>query len=89
MVDGGSTDGTCDLIPDDVVLVRGPRGRAVQLNAGAKAARGDIFVFCHADTLLPPGWLEAVEEIFMRYDSIWRRVSVHYLAGKFLSDEIL
>src|SRR4030095_8441665 len=31
-----------------------PRGRALQMNAGAAAARGDVFVFLHADTTLPP-----------------------------------
>jgi len=62
VVDGGSTDDTCDLIPENVLLVRGHRGRAVQLNAGAKAARGEILVFCHADTLLPSGWMEAVQD---------------------------
>lgn len=62
IVDGGSTDGTCDVIPEDVLLLRGVRGRAVQMNAGAEVAKGDIFVFCHADTLLPSGWLEALRE---------------------------
>ena len=62
VVDGGSSDGTCDLILGDVVLVRGRRGRAVQLNAGANAATGEVFVFCHADTLLPDGWKEAVQD---------------------------
>jgi len=62
IVDGGSTDGTLDAIPDGVVLVRGARGRAVQMNAGANIAKGEIFVFCHADTLMPAGWLEAVED---------------------------
>lgn len=60
VVDGGSTDATPDLIPDDVTLRSSPRGRAVQLNRGAEAAVGEIFVFCHADSLLPLGWREAV-----------------------------
>ena len=62
VVDGGSTDGTCDMIPADVLVLHGPRGRAVQMNAGADKANGDIFVFCHADTLLPDGWLEAIRD---------------------------
>jgi rSAM/selenodomain-associated transferase 2 len=60
VADGGSTDGTPDLVPPDVALVRVPRGRAVQMNRGAEAAHGEIFVFCHADSQLPAGWREAV-----------------------------
>jgi len=37
-----------------------PRGRAAQLNAGARAARSDVLLFLHADTLLPDGALEAL-----------------------------
>jgi rSAM/selenodomain-associated transferase 2 len=38
----------------DLVL-RAPRGRARQMNAGAKRASGDVLVFLHADTRLPAG----------------------------------
>lgn len=62
VVDGGSTDGTPDLIPPDVMFIAAPRGRAIQLNRGAAAAHGEIFVFCHADSRLPVGWREAVYE---------------------------
>jgi rSAM/selenodomain-associated transferase 2 len=56
VVDGGSSDGTTRLavaLCDQVLNVR--RGRAVQMNAGARAARGDALVFLHADTQLPRG----------------------------------
>ncbi|MHA1989142.1 MAG: TIGR04283 family arsenosugar biosynthesis glycosyltransferase [Promethearchaeota archaeon] len=52
--DGGSTDDTLDIaqmIADKVV--RGPKGRYLQLNNGAKKSRGDILLFLHADTVLP------------------------------------
>ncbi|MHA2283426.1 MAG: TIGR04283 family arsenosugar biosynthesis glycosyltransferase [Promethearchaeota archaeon] len=52
--DGGSTDDTLDIaqkIADKVIS--GPRGRYLQLNNGAKQARGDILLFLHADTILP------------------------------------
>jgi rSAM/selenodomain-associated transferase 2 len=62
VADGGSTDGTPDLVPPGVTLVRSPRGRAVQMNRGAAAGRGEILVFCHADSQLPAGWREAVVE---------------------------
>lgn len=60
VVDGGSTDGTLTEIQSPDVLVRSPAGRAVQMNRGAATAQGEILVFCHADTHLPPGWREPV-----------------------------
>jgi rSAM/selenodomain-associated transferase 2 len=64
VVDGGSTDGTPDLVPPppDVRLLHSSRGRAVQMNHGARACSGEIFIFCHADSQLPAGWREAVIE---------------------------
>jgi rSAM/selenodomain-associated transferase 2 len=54
VVDGGSTDGTPALAaPWADSVVSAPRGRAAQMNAGAKVARGDVLLFLHADTLLP------------------------------------
>ncbi|MFK8018456.1 MAG: TIGR04283 family arsenosugar biosynthesis glycosyltransferase [Pseudomonadales bacterium] len=53
IVDGGSADGTPKVLhPDDIVLVS-QRGRAAQMNAGAKKARGELLIFLHADTRLP------------------------------------
>jgi rSAM/selenodomain-associated transferase 2 len=54
LVDGGSTDGTPQIAAglSDQVL-NAPRGRALQMNAGARAATGDALVFLHADTRLP------------------------------------
>src|SRR5215475_2719132 len=36
------------------------RGRARQMNAGARAAHGDALLFLHADTRLPPGASAAI-----------------------------
>lgn len=60
VVDGGSQDGTLQRVPSDARLILSRRGRAVQMNAGARASTGEILVFCHADTRLPSGWREAV-----------------------------
>jgi rSAM/selenodomain-associated transferase 2 len=54
IVDGGSTDGTPALAAPWVdTVISAPRGRATQMNAGAKLARGDVLLFLHADTRLP------------------------------------
>jgi rSAM/selenodomain-associated transferase 2 len=68
VVDGGSTDGTPDLVPARDRLLTTPPGRAVQMNRGAAAARGDVFVFCHADSRLPPGWRRPVLEALGQAD---------------------
>jgi rSAM/selenodomain-associated transferase 2/rSAM/selenodomain-associated transferase 1 len=54
VVDGGSADGTREIAAPlaDKVLVA-PRGRAAQMNAGAREAGGDALLFLHADSLLP------------------------------------
>ena len=56
VADGGSRDGTLDAARElaDRWIVA-PRGRAPQMNAGAGAACGEVLLFLHADTLLPPG----------------------------------
>jgi len=52
--DGGSSDRTRELAAGEANRVlAAPRGRARQMNAGAEAATGDVFVFLHADTRLP------------------------------------
>ena len=66
VVDGSSTDGTPDLVPPEAMLLRSPRGRAIQMNRGAAASRGEILAFCHADSQLPAGWREAVMEALSR-----------------------
>lgn len=54
VVDGGSTDATWAIAcrhADRVLLA--PRGRAPQMNAGARGAATDVLLFLHADTALP------------------------------------
>lgn len=55
LVDGGSSDGTAALAAPGVDRVlSAPRGRATQMNAGARAGAGEVLWFLHADTRLPP-----------------------------------
>ncbi len=54
VVDGGSRDATATIAAERAELVlAAPRGRAIQLNAGAAAARGAVLLFLHADSLPP------------------------------------
>lgn len=55
LVDGGSSDGTlARAVPFVERVLLAPRGRASQMNAGARVALGDVLWFLHADTRLPP-----------------------------------
>lgn len=54
VVDGGSRDDTAALaVPLADRVLRSPRGRANQMNAGAAEATGQVLLFLHADTRLP------------------------------------
>jgi len=55
VVDGGSADSTVAIAHtfSGVRLLSAARGRARQMNAGAAAAVGDVFLFLHADVSLP------------------------------------
>ena len=55
VVDGGSADRTRELAgPRCDRVVSSARGRAAQMNCGARYASGDALLFLHVDTLLPP-----------------------------------
>lgn len=63
VVDGGSADSTRAVVARHPAarLIDAPRGRARQMNAGARAATGDVLLFLHADTWLPEGAGIAIE----------------------------
>ena len=66
-IDGGSTDNTIAIAKSlGAAVVPSERGRAKQMNTGAKNAKGSILYFLHADTLPPKGFdqiiLDAVEK---------------------------
>jgi len=77
VVDGGSTDRTHAVLAEGSfseypspltpypsrLLLTAPKGRASQMNAGAKEATGDWLLFLHADTVLPPGAIQRLNEM--------------------------
>lgn len=77
VVDGGSNDGTAELarsLADCVTTSL--RGRGLQMNTGAARAAGDVLLFLHADTLLPPSALALIREAIDNGAS-WGRFDVH------------
>lgn len=53
-VDGGSKDRTVEIIGDEFTVIHSEKGRANQMNNGAKASTGDVIFFLHCDSTLPP-----------------------------------
>jgi rSAM/selenodomain-associated transferase 2 len=54
VVDGGSRDGTlAQARPLADRAISGPHNRGAALNAGAAVASGEVFLFLHADTIVP------------------------------------
>ena len=77
VADGGSTDGTVSgCAGRGSEGIAAPRGRAAQMNAGAAAARGNVLLFLHADTLLPADADERVLEGLSASGRCWGRFDV-------------
>ncbi|MEO6183149.1 MAG: glycosyltransferase, partial [Verrucomicrobiota bacterium] len=66
LTDGGSTDATLEIAESAgaKIVCSEKCGRAFQMNAGVMNARGEIFLFLHADTQLHPFSLAQIEDAF-------------------------
>lgn len=64
VVDGGSGDRTLEKARSvgGARVLESERGRALQMNAGAKEATGDVLLFLHADVELPSDALHLVAD---------------------------
>ena len=69
VADGSSTDQTREIVreiatayPRPLRMVESVRNRALQLNGAAHQAHGDVFLFLHADMLVPQETVEAIEQ---------------------------
>lgn len=69
VADGGSADATCAIAEAaGARIVETARGRGRQLSAGARTARGEWFLFLHADTVLDSGWAAAAAAFIAHCD---------------------
>ncbi|WP_418262410.1 TIGR04283 family arsenosugar biosynthesis glycosyltransferase [Flavobacterium faecale] len=62
VVDGGSTDGSLEKVKtsETIKLIQSYKGRAKQMNRGAKVASGNILYFLHCDSFPPANFDKAI-----------------------------
>ncbi|WNF45651.1 TIGR04283 family arsenosugar biosynthesis glycosyltransferase [Pseudomonas sp. SG20056] len=88
LVDGGSSDGTCELALGRVdQLLRTAPGRALQMNAGAASACGEYLWFVHADTRVSVEALESLQRTLSERP-LWGRFDVR-LSGPGLALRVI
>jgi rSAM/selenodomain-associated transferase 2 len=84
VVDGGSNDDTISIArahADQVLQTNS--GRAHQMNRGIEVAQGDVLLFLHADTRLPPDALEIIiDRVINGY--YWGRFNVRLTGQHFM-----
>ncbi len=70
-VDGGSLDKTIRIAKQHgAVVINSKKGRARQMNAGARHAQGEVLYFLHADTFTPKDFdLHILKAITQGYES--------------------
>ena len=66
-VDGGSTDRTLELIPEEYQVYHSEKGRAKQMNVGAQKSHGEILFFLHCDSELPEHTLQEIRYVMKDY----------------------
>jgi len=86
-VDNRSTDDSVTVIRQyqqqmphlRLVQAAGKQSRAYALNVGARAAKGDVSLFCDADDVVAPGWLAAMAEALEQHDFVAGTIEVEAL----------
>jgi rSAM/selenodomain-associated transferase 2 len=77
IVDGGSQDGTlATAARAGARLVNSPKGRARQMNAGARIASADLLLFLHVDTVLPDHADRLIQAAICDRRRVWGRFDV-------------
>ena len=59
-------------------MIESQKGRAKQMNAGAKDAKGDAYLFLHADTLLPNKVCQELMSFLVQNKKVWGSFSIDF-----------
>jgi rSAM/selenodomain-associated transferase 2 len=85
IVDGGSSDRTRDICGQfEVKVLSSERGRAQQMNFGARRAGGDVLLFLHADTRLPESALRDIDAALSDPRYLGGRFDVELQGGRWM-----
>ncbi len=85
VVDGCSTDGTADVARRYArVITSEQRGRAIQMNAGARHACGEVLVFLHADSCFPRHALSTLRSALVNPRIIGGTFTLRFDSQRFL-----
>ena len=77
LADGGSADDTVARVQACTVrVISTQRGRALQMNAGARLATGGVLLFLHADTRLPANADVMIAKALAPSVQVWGRFDV-------------
>jgi len=82
VVDGGSMDGTCDLLDvSGLRWITAPAGRAVQMNTGSAICLSDIYLFIHSDTEIDSSCFDAIKAAMQHPETVGGRFEVRLSGG--------
>ena len=85
LVDGGSSDQSAEQAEAlGFTVLRSEKGRAIQMNTGAKSASSDILLFLHADTRLPENADQIIERAFEDKNAQWGRFDITITGQAFM-----
>jgi len=78
VADGGSVDETVGIASRHARIIHAKGGRAIQMNAAAQCASGDILLFLHADCRLGPSGLSVLRTVLADPEIVGGNFDIHY-----------
>jgi len=85
IVDGTEEQDTLKAIhSNNAIKISSEKGRAKQMNSGASVARGEVLIFLHADTELPPRALKKIHFLMEQGDRVGGAFDLGIKSDKFI-----